>query len=427
MVENKRTVFFDVNGVKVACIPNSSEMVFFGIMALAGSNYETPDIAGISHFAEHMFFKGTTSRNWRQINQEFAKMGAYFNAYTSNTEVFYHTTCPKENLHLATHLMTDLIFNSTFPEDELEKERTVIIEEKKMYEDDPDSVFETCIDDEMFVWEKGHSTIGTFETIENISKQDIMQYLRTRYSVNNILLVCCGNINPDSLKSELQKNFDELVEQNHPYLSDIPRHQVGSEFWSDKVLDNPFGFDLIVERENIQQSKIKMLVQDLSLFDPNRTTATILWNAIGGGSYSLLYSRIREELGLCYGVGTYNQKLAYPDHILLSVYGSLAPENVDLFREESEAIFKDVINNGISEDLFECAKTTSLAKVLRATETSVGRGNFLATRYLFGKEDGVEEIINSYKAVTRKDCNDIAARILDVQYNWAVMNPKVQK
>ena len=171
------TDFFEVNGIKVANIHNDSDIALFGIGVEVGSKYEKPEIAGISHFAEHMFFKGTEKRDWRQINAEFAKLGVSNNAYTSNNEVFYHTTCPKSNIESVIDLMLDMFFNSTIPEEELEKERGVIAEEKKMYDDDHRSAFQDAIGNNLMVWDKGHATIGTFETIANIKREQFIKFL----------------------------------------------------------------------------------------------------------------------------------------------------------------------------------------------------------------------------------------------------------
>ena len=150
---------FNVNGLRVANIFSNSDIAFFGIAVLGGSNYETPEVAGISHFSEHIFFKGTKKRNWNKINQEFAKLGANNNAYTSNVEVLYHATCPKENIPAIIDLMTDMFFNSTFPKAEIEKERQVIKEEKKMYQDNPQYAFNSIMGEKFFQWEVGHDTI----------------------------------------------------------------------------------------------------------------------------------------------------------------------------------------------------------------------------------------------------------------------------
>ena len=172
------TEFFEINGIKVANIKNSSENALFGIATISGSNYETPKIAGISHFTEHMMFKGTKTRNWNDINMEFAKLGVNNNAYTSNNEVFYHTTCPKENVEPVIDLMLDMLFNSTVPAEEFEKERNVIMEEKKMYDDNPSFAFDAAIGEKLIVWDKGHDVIGEFETLQSLTREDLLGFLK---------------------------------------------------------------------------------------------------------------------------------------------------------------------------------------------------------------------------------------------------------
>jgi len=413
-----KTHFFKVNGVSVACIQNSSEITFIGVNFLGGSNYETPELAGIAHFTEHMFFKGTKQRNWHQINQEFAKMGAHYNAYSSNTEVSYFGSCPKDNAQSLINLMTDMLFNSTFPEDELEKERKVILEERMMYMDDPSMFFGETIGDNIFVWEKGHSTLGTLETISKINRQDIVNYLNDKYSLNNMAIICCGNISPDELRNYLEK----VIPSKHSYLNNKPRHSVSDKVWSDKV-HSADRVKLLIERDNLAQSQVKMMIDGIPSFDPLQSTHKVLLNALGGGGYSMLYERIREELGLCYTVGLAPVPLSYPNYPIIFLYGYTSPQNVEQFMDESEKIIQKAIKNGLSDDLFECAKTDCISSTLMVTETSVGRANFLANRYLFGREDQLEDIVKDLRKVTKQDCNNLIGKLFGVPFNWAIMNP----
>jgi len=294
------TEFFKVNGIQVANIHNSSEIALFGIAVLAGSNYETPEIAGIAHFAEHMFFKGTERRYWRQINSEMAKLGVDNNAYTSNNEVFYHTTCPKDNIEPIIDLMLDMFFHSTIPEEELEKERKVIIEEKKMYDDDPKYAFNSAMGERFFTWDKGHDTIGTFETINGINRNQFISFLEDKINLGNILFLCCGDIPTDDLK----RYIAERVPAEHPYLEIGLKNDVDDSLWSDLVLDkNNQNPKFLMERENITQSNISMLTRGLSVNDTCYADSIVLYKAIGGGMFSKLFQRIREELGLCHSVG----------------------------------------------------------------------------------------------------------------------------
>ena len=415
------TEFFKVNGVNVANIKNDSDNVFFGIGVLAGSNYETPEQAGISHFAEHMFFKGTTTRNWKDINQEFAKLGVSPNAYTSHNQVLYYSTAPKENIGGVVELMMDMMFNSTYPTDELEKERGVILEEKKMYEDNPSQDFVNKMLEEMFVWQKGHNTIGTNKVIENVTREDIKAFLEDRINLGNLMLICSGNVETEDLKKYLSAN----IPSEHPYLTEGDKNEMSEEFWSN-ACDSPDRVKFLLERDNIQQSTVNMVMDALSVYDSDYMISQIVTSAIGGGMYSTLFSKIREEMGLCYSVSMSQYALGYPEDNLVWLSGSMATENVTLFMDECEKVINDVKENGIDQDLFECAKTDTLASMYRSTETSSGKARELFAQYLDGNRDGLEKTIEDIKAVTIEDCNRVAKRLFfDNQFNWSVMNPKV--
>jgi predicted Zn-dependent peptidase len=413
------TEFFKVNGVNCANIKCDSELAVFGIAVYAGSNYETPEIAGISHFAEHMFFKGTTSMDWRQINSSFAKLGVNNNAYTSNNEVLYHTTCPKENLGAVIDLMMDMLFNSTIPEEELEKERGVITEEKHMYDDNPKYAFDSELGDNFFVWEKGHDTIGTFETIKSISRDDMVAYLDKHTHFGNLMFVCCGNIPTEELKAAIERNMPD----SHSFLKDGELNQASDGLWSD-IIEKDDKIKFVYERENIAQASVSMLTTGLNREDPLYYPAAVVISALGGGMYSKLFSRIREELGLCYSVGMLAYPIAYPSHVVNEIYTYTSPENTDKFIEACEEVVKDVLDNGLDDDIFECAKTDLLAKILRLTETSYGRLHYLVKSYLIGKTTTLEEVAAEVRGITKEQCNEAAKKILDQQYNWAVMLPK---
>lgn len=414
------TEFFTVNGVRVVNIHNNSENALFGIAVQAGSNYEIPKIAGISHFSEHMFFKGTEKRNWRDINMEFAKLGVDNNAYTSNNDVFYHTTCPKENVEPVIELMLDMLFNSTVPEDEFEKERNVIMEEKKMYDDDPYFAFNSVIGNNLFEWEKGHDTIGTFETLKSITRDDLIGFLKDKTNFKNLLFVCCGDIKTEDLKSYIEK----YIPENHYYLRNGDKNMVSNDFFKNDInYDNKF--QLVYERDNITQSQLAMLIKGYSVLDAKYNANAVVLSALGGGMFSTLFSRLREDLGLCYSIRMYNYTIAYPNFTTTGLYTYTSPENVDKLVDESEKIFKNTIQNGLSQDLFECAKTDMLGNILRATETSSGKATYLLKRYLFtDSERSFENSIKEIKAVTIKDCNDIVEEIFSSKHIWAVMNPK---
>lgn len=410
---------FNVNGVRVANIKTLSDIAFFGIVLLGGSNYETPETAGIAHYTEHCMFKGTSTRNWNQLNQEFAKLGANNNAYTSNSEVLYYTTCPKENIPSIIDLMLDMFFNSTFPKSEIEKERQVIKEEKKMYQDDPKYAFNINMTESFFKWNIGHDTIGTFETINSINRKQIIQYLNRVISLENFILICSGDVDSKLLRKCIEKG----IPKKHDYLKSTSRNHIEGDFWTD-IIKCPNRIKLLVERENITQSNVSMLAPGISIEDPDYHALSIAIKCLGGGSFSKLNTRIREEMGLCYAVGMTNYPVDYPNRTITELWGYTSPENVEKFMDESEKVLRKVIKSGIDQDTFDCAKISYLASIFRTLETSEGKAMFMSRKLLFYGEGQIEDAVNKVKKITLKKCNEMVEKFIKTQYNWAVMNPK---
>lgn len=416
------TEMFEINGVKIANIKSDSQIAFFGIACLAGSNYETPELSGAGHFSEHVFFKGSSTRNWKQINEEFAKLGVAQNAYTSSSEILYFASCPKENIAKVINLITDMFFNSTFPNDEIEKERNVILEEKKMYDDDPKASFQEVLGEQFFTWSMGHRTIGTEDTIKSINREQMMGYLKDKISLENMVFICSGDIDTDDLKKYLKKN----IPSSHPYLRHTALNTVenNDNLWNLDVINKPSKIKFTMERENITQASAMMMINTLPNNHKYSHAASIVREAIGGAMYSLLFENIREKLGLCYSVGMYESYMSYPDNKIQALYGYMSPENVDLFIEECEKVLRKVIKNGLDKNLFECAKSDYLASTLRQVETSTGKAMYLTKKLLYYKEGCIEDPLMKIRGVKLKDCNKIIEQMLDVPYNWAVMLPK---
>lgn len=420
-MKNGQIEIKNINGFRIANIYNNSNITFMGIATIAGSNFETPDIYGISHFAEHMFFKGTKSRNWKQINEEFASIGASQNAYTDNTEVLYHCTFPTKNIKQAINLMGDMFFHSMLPAEELEKERNVILEEKKMYDDDHTSFFYENIGDKMFVEEKGHATIGTVKTIKSIKQNDIINYLNKHYCYENILFVFCG-----TTKTEKIIEYIKCILPDRHFSLRHGKKNIGDGFiWDNYFLKNAGDkkIKLLVKRNKITQCQICLPLSGMGENDDYYLAQIILFKCIGGGMYSILFSRIREELGLCYSVGSGVTNMSYPNCVLPMVHGNTSQKNVDLFIEECEKELDKIKNNGLVKKNFECAKTDLLSQTFRNTETSAGMASAVVRALLFDKNKTVNEIVKKIEKTTIEDCNKVAAKVLNQQYNWAVMIP----
>jgi len=423
MKNTKNIDIFRINGVKVVNFKHESELAFFGIATWNGSNYEIPEIAGVSHFAEHMFFKGSKKRSAEDIAKDFARIGADYNAYTSNNEVVYFANSHKDNIENVIEIITDLFYNFTMPEEELEKERNVIIEEKKMYDDNPKHAFLNLVGEKFFRWNIGHETIGTFDTIKKISRNDIINYLQNKINLGNLSFIFSGNIPSEQLKKILSKYV--LSYKNHIFHKKGNINVCRGKFWSN-IINTKKPIKLEYQRENITQSDVYMITKGLSVLDPDFYSSVLAILALGGGSYSDLFLRIREDLGLCYSVGIYNNFLSYPDEVSNVLYGYTSPDKVELFIKESEKVIRNNIKNGISKDSFECAKSNMITDAIRQYETTVGKAMHNIRRCFYGNKKNMElsNELNKIKKLTIEDCSRVLKKIFSQQFNWAVMNPK---
>jgi len=179
-----------------------------------------------------------------------------------------------------------------------------------------------------------------------------------------------------------------------------------------------------VKRDEITQSQICLPLFGLNIDNDLFLAQKILFKCIGGGMYSILFSRIREELGLCYSVGSAVTNMSYPNCILPMIHGSTSPKNVDLFIEECEKELNKIIRDGLVKKNFECAKMDLLSSTLRGTETSAGMARSMTLKLLFDDKRNINDIIKEIEKTTIEDCDNAAQNVLNQRYNWAVMIPK---
>ena len=178
-------------------------------------------------------------------------------------------------------------------------------------------------------------------------------------------------------------------------------------------------------RKNIEQSHVQAFVKGISMLDKNSAEYVVLTAALGGGMYSMLFEKIREELGLCYSVCSFISTLKYPDVSHIRIAGQLDPKNIDKFMLATEDIIRDVRKNGLPLEIFQCAKNMAVARLLQMTETSSGRAEAMVKRIFFGQTDDIQATIRSWKNATLDGCNDLFCRLFDPdKLAWAVMLPK---
>lgn len=407
---------FEVNGIKVTNIQNDSPIAFFGVFCSNGYIHETPQVYGVAHFAEHLFFKGTSKRTWKQINRDYAKIGANANAYTSSDEVCYFVTTMNDKFDESAEILCDMFFNSNYDQAEMDKERNVILEEKKMYDDDPSYDFSSKCG-ALLHPAYGHDAIGTEQTISSLTRDDIVTYLDKTLGNDNLMFVFCGNLSSEKIKSTLSK----LIPEQHRFLSKNTRNATNSTLWNPEY-DNGKKIRMVYQRDNIEQAQVVGIMTGLSSFDALKSEEIIALACLGGGDYSMMYETLREEMGLCYALGVSSDAIEYPHVVASRIYGLVDGKNVNNFIDGTDGLFKRIRDNGLDKDLFDCAKNSVSASVARAAETSRGKAGFLMKRIFHNNQITVEQYVNKLQSVKLDVCNEVARAIfVPERVRWAAM------
>jgi predicted Zn-dependent peptidase len=375
----------------------------------AGSAHEpTEKLYGAAHFLEHMFFKGTKTRTYTEVNRAFAKLGDV-NAYTSlERTVFYLTTIPEE-LNQALNLFFELFFQASMPDEEFEKERGVILEEYQSSEDNPIAWGVKRINED--TWGSAlHPTIGKRESIESLTLSDLRAFRDEMYNPQRTLFVVTGNFDADKLEDTLSSLIDSLDSLSTSKISEpIPTFK--KEHYS---LENPKSkqsllflvFPTIPER----QSREMRFLPELAV------------NLIGGGMHSILFESIREKLGLCYSVGMqYLTPCAQGYH---TIYALLDRANIQKAFDEVGVQMQN-LKQTVSDELFDTAKANLLFGRSVASETASGVGAQADAYFdLEGKLIPFEEYKMGINSLKKEDLIQFADKYL-VDPKVAVVNGEV--
>ena len=407
---------FNVRGVRVVNVRVPYPTAFFSVYTLAGSMYESLANEGLAHFAEHMMFKGTTSRNWHDINVAFAQHGARNNAYTSNEDVVYFASFMPEHTAPMVELMTDLFFNSTFPSKEIVKERNVVMEERRTAYDDPSYEFMLNTSEAFFGRNVGHNAFGSEKQINEFSRQKVKQYLAPLLNRENIMMLYVGDMPSSELRLEIERNFPAT----HPYLIEGQSNaNIAFPAWSKDTSDYHF------VSSRVKQAQVAAMLPCMSVHDKRYRAAVMAISALGAGSHSLLYETIREKMGLCYNVYARTFSIYYPDAVAVNIASFLDKKNIDKFKLTTEKLIAKVCKQGLDPTLFECAKNMSVFNRFNAMSDPQGMGLAIAQKVFHKPTYNVDEESAEVMAVTREECNEVLRDIfVDKPMRWAVMEPK---
>ena len=373
--------------------------VAVGIYTAVGSNDEVDENNGISHFIEHMLFKGTKKRDSFQIVKEIDGLGAQVNAFTSKEMTCYYTLSVADCVENCVEILSDLFYNSTFPPQELEKERGVVLEEIAMSEDTPDDL---AVENLAKIFFKGHSLgrpiLGTAETISKLTSEDLLEYKQKMYTPHNTLICMVGDIDLDTAKSLTCKYFDcESVSEGALNTFDTA-HDVKSQS--------------IVINKPLEQANIAIAFPALEFGNPNINALNLFNTIFGGGMSSKLFQQIREELGLAYSVFSYPS--AYINNGALTIYVGTNPKTAEKAVKAIYELIKDIKKNGLTEEELERGK-----KQLRGTyvlgQESTSSQMRIYGRYALFKDIcfDFDKMLEDIEKVTLDEINNIIKVIFD--------------
>lgn len=394
------------NGLRVLLLPVEGALsASVGVWIEAGSRYEAAAKQGISHFVEHMTFKGTAARTARQISEEMDLLGGGMNAYTTKEYTRFYAQTLAENARPAMELLADMLLHSRMEAEDVELERGVILEEMAMYEDAGEDLAHEALCGA--IWPDsplGRPICGTRETVSAITPQDLLQYVAEEYTPGRMVAVAAGGYNREDMLDCLQSTLGRLKPGAPCPAADTPAFTPG----------------VVLRKKKFEQVSLELAVPGIpsGAEDGDLRYALLLFNFIaGGGASSRLFLRLREELGLAYSV--YSTHYASKGAGLFTVSAAVSPKQQ--FRVLGE--IRDILAGlaqGIGEEEFLRARAQIKSSFILGLETVAARATYVGRNELLeGRSIRETEVLSALDQLEPRDIERLAARLLQ-NASWAL-------
>ncbi|WP_052339188.1 M16 family metallopeptidase, partial [Gorillibacterium massiliense] len=383
------------NGLRVVLEKMSTlRSVSFGIWVKTGSRNETEAQNGISHFIEHMLFKGTDRFSAKEIAEVFDGIGGNVNAFTSKEYTCYYAKVLDQHLPIAVDLLANMFFQSLLDPEDLDKERNVILEEIAMYEDTPDDLVHDLLAKAAYGEHPlGYTILGSEENLRSLRSDDLRAYMADRYRLEDIVISIAGNY-PDSILELLEKHFGAFSGKGIEGDNHAPGF-VGGQVYNKK---------------KTEQNHICLALPGLKLSDDRLYAMVLLNNVIGGGMSSRLFQEIREKRGLAYSVYSYHS--ANADSGLFTIYTGTAPKQTDEVLKLTEEVLSDLLAKGMTEKELGQGKEQLKGSLILGLESSGSRMNRIGKNELMlGQHFTLDETIDMIEAVTMEDVNKLSKEL----------------
>ncbi len=371
--------------------------VSIGAWMHVGSMMEEPRESGLSHFLEHMVFKGTTKRTARQIAEEMDAVGGQLNAFTGRDCTCFYAKVIDENLELAVDILSDLVINATMDETELEKERGVILEEISMDEDSPEDLVHDMLQSAQFGEQSpGQPILGPADQIAAYTREDLLNFRQKHYAPKETVVALAGNYDPDKVLAWVTEYFGGWENEIVPV--ETPDWQVLT------------GKNALREKDT-EQMHICLGFPGMAYGTAGVYPLAVANNILGGAMSSRLFQRIREDLGLAYSVYSYPN--TYKGVGTFGLYAGVSPKNAETVLAEIRAELKKFVDEGITEKEFRDSVTQLRSGYLMGLESPGARMQGLGRSTLLrGKPTSHEETLAAIEAVTIEKVMEVARDVL---------------
>ena len=386
------------NGVQVIAEKfDTVQSVSIGFFLKSGVLYEAEHTQGVSHFIEHMLFKGTIERSAKQIAREFDRIGGYLNAFTAKDYCCFYARVVKDKIDVAIDVLSDMIKNATFVEEEFERERKVILEEIKMYEDSPDEIIHELLGQNLWRNSKlGKPILGTSKSVANMNRDEVFEVFKNQYVSKNIIVCAAGNFDWEHLKDAIGDKLGDLRPGN----------------LEAQIITPDPAYEASIYQKDIEQVHLTIGAPGVAFADSRRYPLTILNASFGGGMSSRLFQEIREKRGLAYTVYSYHT--SFRNSGLFGIYAGTSMQHLQDVLELCFAELKKLSQDGLTETEISETKDQLKGNMLIALESTTNRMNRLATEFLYGVTPKTPELsIEPYMKVTSNDIIEAVREILD--------------
>lgn len=373
--------------------------ISFGVWINAGSRIEDKKISGVSHFIEHMLFKGTNKRTSKQIASEIDNLGGQINAFTSKECTCYYVKLLDEHIDIGLDILSDMILNSKFDISDIDKERAVILEELKMYEDSPEDLAYDMLLEHIYEGDGlGMNILGTRDSLKNIGQEELLEYFNTYYVPNNSVISLSGNF-----------DFDTMVEKIEEKFKEWKKKEVNI-----KLTEATFNSCFISKNKDTEQVNIVMNLKAIGIEDNDEVYSLAVINNIFGGSISSrLFQEIREEKGLVYSI--YSAQSLYRKCGELGIFASMSKENLEEVCDIIKKEIQDLKENYLTErEIYESKEQLKGSYLLGLESTGSRMMSIGKSMLLLNQVKTTDEILECINNVSFESIKNVIDKVFNL-------------